>query len=72
MYQKLMKLMEKRGETAYQVSKATGISQGAFSNWKAGLACPGTKSLTSLAKHFGVTVDYFINGEEENDHERDI
>ena len=72
MYQKLMKLMEKRGETAYQVSKATGISQGAFSNWKAGLACPGTKSLTSLAKHFGVTVDYFINGDEEESHEGDI
>lgn len=30
MYQKLCKLMEQRGETAYQVSKATGISQSAF------------------------------------------
>lgn len=64
MYQKLCKLMKQTGETAYQVSKATGISQNAFSNWKAGIAQPGTKSLAALAKHFNVSVDYFIASEE--------
>lgn len=66
MYQRLCELMKKTGETAYQVSKATGISQNAFSNWKAGIAKPGTKSLAALAKHFNVSVDYFIVGEEED------
>lgn len=65
MYQKLQKLMSVTGETAYQVSKATGISQTAFSNWKAGIAEPGTKSLAALAKHFHVSMEYFIENEEE-------
>lgn len=60
MYQKLCKLMEQRGETAYQVSKATGISQSAFSNWKAGNTKPGTKNLAALAKHFDVPMEYFM------------
>lgn len=63
MYQKLCKLMEQRGETAYQVSKATGISQSAFSNWKAGATKPGTKNLATLAKHFGVPMEYFVEDE---------
>lgn len=66
MYQKLCELMEPRGETAYQVSKATGISQTTISNWKAGIAKPGTKSLVALAKHFEVSVDYFIGDEKED------
>lgn len=64
MYEKLCDLMKKHNETAYQVSKATGISQTAFSNWKAGISQPGTKSLAALAKHFEVSVDYFIENEE--------
>ncbi|MDR7815141.1 helix-turn-helix domain-containing protein [Lacrimispora sp.] len=62
MYQKLCGLMEVTGETAYQVSKATGISQTAFSNWKAGISNPGTKSLVALAKHFNVSMEYFMEG----------
>lgn len=61
MYQKLCELMEQRGETAYQVSKATGVSQTAFSNWKAGAANPGTRSLAALARHFGVPMEYFLD-----------
>lgn len=60
MYQKLCELMEQRGETAYQVSKATGISQTAFSNWKAGVTKPGTKNLIALARYFDVPMDYFV------------
>lgn len=63
MYQKLCELMRQRGETAYRVSKATGVSQTAFSNWKAGIAKPGTKSLAALSKHFGVPMEYFMEDE---------
>ena len=55
--------MEQRGETAYQVSKATGISQSAFSSWKAGNTKPGTKNLAALAKHFDVPMEYFMEDE---------
>lgn len=60
MYPKLSELMEQRGETAYQVSKATGISQTAFSNWKAGITRPSAKSLATLAKYFNVSMEYFM------------
>lgn len=60
MWKKICTLMELRNETAYQVSKATGISQTAFSNWKAGITKPGTKNLVALAKHFGVQMEYFF------------
>lgn len=60
MYSRLCELMEKTGETAYQVSKATGVSQTAFSNWKSGVSGPGTKSLRALAKHFNVPMEYFM------------
>lgn len=66
MYQRLCDLMKKSGETAYQVSKATGISQNAFSNWKTGVSNPGIKSLAALAKHFNVPMEYFINDEKED------
>lgn len=65
MYQKLCNLMTERGETAYKVSKATGISQTAISNWKSGIAKPGTKSLVALAKHFNVPMEYFIEEKED-------
>lgn len=63
MYQKLYALLEKTGETPYKVSKATGISQTAFSNWKAGIARPGTKNLATLAKYFNVSMEYFMEDE---------
>ena len=69
MYQNLCELMIRHGETAYQVSKATGISQTAISNWKAGIAKPGTRSLAALAKHFGVPMDYFMEDSETHDSE---
>ena len=62
MYEKIQKLLTEKGETAYQVSIATGISQTAFSNWKAGRSKPELESLVSLSKHFGVPIEYFLEG----------
>lgn len=64
MYEKLCVLLEQTGETVYQVSKSTGISQTAFSNWKSGLVNPGIKSLAALAKHFNVSIEFFLEDKE--------
>ena len=40
--------------------KKTGISQTAFSNWKAGRSEPNVDSLKKLADHFGVPMEYFL------------
>lgn len=60
MYAKIEKMLEKQGETAYQASMATGISQTAFSNWKAGRSKPELESLRKLSAHFNVPIEYFL------------
>lgn len=42
------------------MDKKTGISQTAFSNWKAGRSEPSVDSLKKLADHFGVPMEYFL------------
>lgn len=59
MYEKIEKLMKETNQTAYQVSKATGIGQASLSDYKHRRTVPKFDKLQKLAKHFGVTVDYF-------------
>lgn len=61
MYEKYQALLDKNNKTSYQVSKETGISQTAFSNWKAGRNSPGVESLKKLADYFGVSIEYFVS-----------
>ncbi len=60
MYKKFVELLQKRGLTPYQVSKATGISQATLSDWKRGKAKPKADKLLTLAEFFGVSVEYFL------------
>ena len=59
-YKKFTELLDKTNKTAYQVSKDTGISQTAFSNWKSGRSEPGLDSLKKLADYFNVSIEYFL------------
>lgn len=61
MYEKIQVLLDKTNKTAYQVSKETGVSQTAFSNWKSGRSKPSSDSLKKLAKYFDVSIDYFLD-----------
>lgn len=61
LYEKILELLEKNNETSYQVSKKTGISQTAFSNWKAGRSEPNVDNLKKLADYFGVSMEYFLS-----------
>ncbi len=49
--------------TAYQVSKATGISGVTFTDWKNGRSVPKLDKIKLIADHFGVSLDYMISGE---------
>lgn len=64
MYQKFAELLIKKGITAYQVSKETGIPNSTLSDWKAGRSKPKTEKLKILADYFGVTIEYFLEGGE--------
>lgn len=60
MYEKYESLLLKNNKTSYQVSKDTGISQTAFSNWKNGRNEPNLDSLKKLARYFDVPIEYFL------------
>lgn len=60
MYSVFVALMEQKGVSAYEVSKATGIHQSAFSKWKAGISKPNTEKMVKLADYFGVPVEYIL------------
>ena len=59
MYKKFQALLEKKNKTVYQVSKETGISQTAFSNWKSGRSTPSIESLKKLSAYFELRVILF-------------
>lgn len=71
MYEKYKALLDKTHKTSYQVSKDTGISQTAFSNWKSGRSEPGLESVKKLSVYFGVPIEYFLEDNQEKESERD-
>lgn len=60
MYEKFKALLDKTNKTTYQIAKETGISQTAFSNWKAGRSEPSLESLKKLASYFSKPIEYFL------------
>lgn len=62
-YEKFEQLLSKNNKTAYQVAKETGISQACLSDWKTGRSQPKADKLLIIAKHFGVSIEYFLEGE---------
>lgn len=64
MYDIFEQLLQKNNVTAYKAAKETGVTQTALSNWKSGKSTPATKTLQKLADYFGVTIDYLLTGNE--------
>lgn len=64
MYEKFVELLVKNNKTAYAVSKETGISQSVLSDWKRGRSNPKVDKLQKLADYFGVSIEYFLEGQE--------
>ena len=64
MYEVFEELLQKFNVTTYQVSKATGISQSTFSNWKSRRNLIRGDKAKKIADYFGVSVEYLMTGEE--------
>lgn len=62
--ERIFQLMEKRGLSAYRVSKDTGISQASLADWRKGRSNPKIDKLQKLAAYFGVSIHY-LTGEVE-------
>lgn len=61
LYKKFQALLKKKNKTVYQVSKETGISQTAFSNWKSGRSTPSIESLKKLSAYFEVAIEDLLD-----------
>ena len=64
MYEIFEELLQRFNVTAYQVSKATGISQSTLSNWKARGNLIRPDKAQKIADYFGVSVEYLMTGKE--------
>lgn len=67
MYEIFEELLQKHGVTTYQVSKATGISQSTFSNWKSRRNLLSPDKARMIADYFGVSLDYLMTGKEKEE-----
>ena len=60
-YKKFEALLRNNNTTVYKVSKATGIAQSTFSDWKSGRSTPKIDKLNKIADFFGVDISYFVD-----------
>ena len=67
LYKKFQALLEKKNKTVYQVSKETGISQTAFSNWKPKRSEPGLESWRNTSMY---RLNIFWRSNRKGDEER--
>lgn len=65
MYAVFLALLQSKGVTVADVSRATGINQSTFSNWKSRKNLLSGKNAQLVADYFGVSVDYLMTGAEQ-------
>lgn len=70
MYEIFAKLLKEQNVKAADVTRATGINQTVFSEWKKGKSKPNTEKLLKIADFFGVSVEYLVTGKEPEKYEK--
>lgn len=63
MYKKYVQLRDSLGVTDYRVASDIGIPKSTFSDWKSGRSEPKVDKLQKLANYFGVSIEYFLEGD---------
>lgn len=66
MYKNFEKLCKDKGVKVADVSKATGVSQATFSNWKSGRYIPKVDKLQKIADYFGVPLSSLTHDEDDS------
>lgn len=64
MYEKFEALLNSKGVSAYQVAKATGVSNSMLSSWKKNRTTPKMNTLQLIADYFNVPISYFYSDTE--------
>ena len=60
MYARYVELRDKMGIRDADVSKATGIPQSVFTDWKNSKSSPKIDKLMKIADFFGISLDDFV------------
>ena len=63
-FDKLKKLCDEKGISAYKACTDIGLNRAAVAKWKNG-SIPSGKTAAKLADYFGVTTDYLLGQEKE-------
>ena len=63
--QRIEQLKEAKGITVYRLMKDLNMSQSTYSTWIEKDRVPKTDRLQVIAEYFGVTIDYLLNGTNE-------
>ena len=61
--ERLYTLRKERGLSQEELANEVGVSRQAVQKWESGAAQPSLEKLTALARYFGVTLDWLVNGE---------
>lgn len=64
---KLVKLRKINGWSQEDLAEKVNVSRQAVSRWESGTAQPDASNVLNLSKLFGVTTDYLLNDDYEND-----
>ena len=62
-YEIYERIIKEKGYNSAAVSRATGISQTTFSEWKKGKSEPKADKLKKIADFLGVTMEFLTTGE---------
>ena len=62
--ERLVRLRKQKGLSQFDVAESLHISRQAISKWESGSSIPSTDNLRLLGNLYGVTVDFLLNGEE--------
>ena len=58
--ERLKELRQERGIGQVELATRIGVSKGIISMWEHGLREPAFSNLVSLARFFGVSIDYLV------------
>ena len=60
---RIRQLRKEAGMTQAELSSKLGVIKQTISSWETGISNPNNEALTTMAKLFGVSVDYLLGAE---------
>ena len=69
-FDKILEVAKSKGITQVQLAERLGVGKQAVSEWKKGRSTAYMKRIGDIADFLGVSVDYLVGKEEQNDNEK--